>query len=670
MQKLLTRMLALFTFAAYLTVGTIVARFYFASQTELNFSLNSSVILFSKPLQESAKIQISNPELKFAELKLEKVQTKPKVKMVKAIVPKPEKLEIQKPLEINRLYLPFEEIIQLSKVQVTQEIPSNLAVNYKPFSFESRTLISESVESEQKIVTDEVSNTMAAHENSELEFFDYPAAKETGPIEPVQKPTKMVKSPKFPTDEGRIESFDYSKLRQEAKVSDSSPVKSEEISINNLVSFNAPQATQEALKSDVKVAAVTTQAQKKSNPLPQQEKSLNKEQNAFLSSQENYQVEMTIQASGIDFSKIQSIHGFELRFQDSLQVIEDYGSGEVSLRATLAQPKMTRSVVLLKRGFTPTNTDLILESGNTKTSIPLIEETKFNELNQLEGVEDNTGAVIVELDDETELAQLDIPFKSVIKLNGDFVPTSKSDYRYLAFLGAKSGNALLTYVRADGLKVNKIIHIHENEVSFDSNYYEAVINEKFQLFEEDLLAKQKSPLIISSDSVKIFAKEETARKINDNTYKLNFDIQQLAGRKYIELNHQDEPVFIGFRENNQIDVPSENFMRHVLSKFENAKLGDRCLIQVNLNKKTKNFEVGAESVNSSLVTYSQVLETDGKFYDSLSDKSEKIIIIGENQSSDAYSQDSKVNIRIEFSDGSEQYLSSYCSPNTYLVEQL
>jgi hypothetical protein len=664
-------MLALITFAAYLTVGTIVARFYLASQTELIFSINSSDIFFSKPIQDSTEIQIANPEMRFAEVKLEKIQIKPRAKIAKTIVPRFEKkIEVEKPLEINPVSLPFKELIQLSKIEVKKQIPVNLATNYKPFRFESQTQIAESVKPDQKIQTDEVSNVMAAADNSEMEFFDYPAAKENGPIEPVLKTSKNKETDKIPTDEGRIESFDYSKLRQEAKTTDSATVKSEEISINNLVSFNATQANQDAVRSDVKFAAVITQAPKKQTLPPQQEKSLNKEQDAFLSSQEKFQVEMTIQASGIDFLKIHPIHGFELRFQDSLQGIEDYGSGEVSLKATLAQPKMTRSVVILKSGFTPTNTDLILESGNTKTSIPLIDEIKFNELNQQVGVEDNSGAVVVELDDETELAQLDIPFKSVIKLSGDFVPTSNSDYRYLAFLGAKSGNALLTYVRADGLKVNKIVHIHENEVTFDSNYYETVINEKFQLFEEDLLGKQKSPLIVSSDSVKIFAKEESAKKINDNTYKLNFDVQQLAGRKYIELSHQDEPVFVGFRENNQIDVPSENFMRHVLSKFENAKLGDRCLIQVNLNKKTRNFEVGAESVNSSLVTYSQVLETDGKFYDSLSDKSEKIIIIGENQSSEAYSQDAKVNIRIEFSDGSEQYLSSYCSPNTYLVEQL
>jgi hypothetical protein len=353
-----------------------------------------------------------------------------------------------------------------------------------------------------------------------------------------------------------------------------------------------------------------------------------------------------------------------------MQGIEDYGSGEVQFKVMLGQSKMTRSVVLLKRGYVPTNTDLILETGKSNIALPLIEEDKFNELNQQEGVESNSGAVLVELDDETEVAQLDVPFKSVIKLNGEFVPTIKSDYRYLAFMGVKTGNTLLTYIRADGIKTSKILHVHENELTYDANYYEDVINEKIQLFEEDLLSKQKSPLIVSADSVKIFAQENASKKINDNTHKLNFNVQQLGGRKYIELNHQAEPIFVGFRENNQLDIPSESFMRHIISRLDSSNLGNRCLIQVNLNKKTQNFEVAAESVNSSLVTYNQILEADGKFYDSLSDKSEKIIIVGENQSSDAFSQDSKVNIKIEFTDGSEHYLSSYCSPNTYLVEQL
>jgi hypothetical protein len=70
------------------------------------------------------------------------------------------------------------------------------------------------------------------------------------------------------------------------------------------------------------------------------------------------------------------------------------------------------------------------------------------------------------------------------------------------------------------------------------------------------------------------------------------------------------------------------------------------------------------------MTYAQVLDSDGKFYDSVSDKTRKIIVIGESQGSSDVFADAKINIKIQYQDGSSQFLNSYCSPNTYLVEQL
>lgn len=70
------------------------------------------------------------------------------------------------------------------------------------------------------------------------------------------------------------------------------------------------------------------------------------------------------------------------------------------------------------------------------------------------------------------------------------------------------------------------------------------------------------------------------------------------------------------------------------------------------------------------MTYTQVLDNDGKFYDNLSDKTQKIIVVGESEGPEQISPDAKINIKIQYQDGSVQFLNSYCSPNTYLVEQL
>jgi len=384
-----------------------------------------------------------------------------------------------------------------------------------------------------------------------------------------------------------------------------------------------------------------------------------------------YPVSMNVVAMGSDLKKIEILKGFEVRFQDDMnEILEDYGTGEVAVNANLSQPKMTRTMTILKRGFIPTTTELILDKETLSVSIPMLEDETFNNLQAPFERKSTVGAVLIELDDASELAKLDVPFGEVVKLNGDFKKTENDDFRYQLFLGVQAGNAMISYHRGTSEVLNKIIHVHENEVTYDSNFYEDVVNEKVRLYEEDLLGKESSPLVISGEQVKIFASNTASKKVNNHTYKMNFGDSHLGGRRYIELTHQSEPVFVGIRDNNNVSVPSENFMRFILSKLEGAKLANRCMIQINLTKKAEKFDVAAESVADSLSVTTQVLDNDGKFYESISEKTQKIVVIGENDGSEQISPDAKVNVKIQYQDGTVQFLNSYCSPNTYLVEQL
>jgi hypothetical protein len=69
------------------------------------------------------------------------------------------------------------------------------------------------------------------------------------------------------------------------------------------------------------------------------------------------------------------------------------------------------------------------------------------------------------------------------------------------------------------------------------------------------------------------------------------------------------------------------------------------------------------------MTSVQYLDADGRFYDSASEKTRKVIVYGENQGPDE-EMTGKVNVKIMYLDGTVDFLGSYCSPNTYLVEQL
>lgn len=677
---MLTRILTSLTLVMYLVVGSVAVRFMMPEMTTVSFSTSYFSLLSNTELAATETAAIEAPEMHFAEIQIpaqKKEIVKPAVVIVKkAIVKKPApQLVVEK---VAHAELPFYEPVKLQPVVINQELKSNLIALYKDFSYE---MIAEA--------KDEVSTKLAAVETeAEPEFFEY--ADEKVAVAPQPAP---INEP-APTTENTqtvpevVHSVDNVEAVDSVEAVDN---KSEVVAIDDLLAFDYSKAQADLKEQKMPVVGtVTTQTievaekkiiqptvtpvAKKAKKVAAQKAVTTQEEaseKSALVSHKSYPVNMTIQIAATDMTKSFPEAGFEVRFQDDLSAaVQDYGAGYVTLNEEMAQPRMTRSVSILKRGYAPTNTDLILDSETTGVSVPMIQEEKFNELLAPYEARGAVGAVLVELDDNVEGATLDVPYSQVLRLDGDLLVTESDDFRYQLFMGVKAGNALLSYKDMKAEVTSKIIHIHERELTFDSNYFEDVLSEKVSLIEEDLLAKEKTALVISSESVKEFATNNTAKKLNNHTYKTNFNKTLLGARKYLELTHQAEPLFVGFKDQNNLEIPSENFMRYILSKFEDSNLGNRCLIQVNLNKEALKVDVAGESVGASLVTSTQILDADGKFYDSVGPKSRKVIVLGENQGAPDYAQDAKINFKITYQDGTVQYLGSYCSPNTYLVEQL
>ncbi len=660
MSQMLTRMFAYFTVVTYLVVGTVVVRVLQTESQSFEFSHSYLNFLSESKIESVTELTaVKTPEMKFEFTKkatnvamtYETRKVRRAVHRIHRKVVHQIKWEKIKTLEKNEL--PFASPISLKPVIKETFLAANLVSSFEAFSYSEKKI---QVAEKSEEIIDEVKVTQAVSQEVEPEFFEYEAKSE------------KVEAPSIAQNtDSKNETQDILDLMTPPQAVTTRPV---EVKKSEPVQF-------------VNVAqTVTTQEPVVSNPIPQapkipsQRKPQTVSENSFVNSHAlqaptTFSTSVTIHAVGMNLKGSEKLQGFELRFQDQNGgTLEDFGAGSVTFDGTLAATKMTRSVVMLKKGFVPTSTELILEEGSSELAIPLIEEDVLYNLNETFEQRGAVGSLLVELDDETEIAKLDVPFGKVIKLNGDFKPTENEDFRYELFLGVKSGNAMISYQKGSGEIVNRIVHIHENELTYDANFYEDVMNEKVKLLEEDLLAKETSPLILTEDQISVFAKETSIKKINQNTYHLNFDVQNLGGRRYLELKHQKESVFVGLRDNNRLTIPSESFMRYILSNFEDSKLGQRCLVQVNLSKKISSYEVQAESSSSTLQAFHQVLDRDGKFYESVSDKTRKIVILGESHATGETSRDAKINIKIDYQDGSQQFLNSYCSPNTYLVEQL
>lgn len=669
---MLTRMFAYFTLFMYLVVGVVAVRVFAPEMTTVEVS-SSYLKYFSKTEFNAPETEVVvAPEIAFSEIKFP-VAKKPVVAVVKKPVAPKVVVVAPKMEKVSKFELPFHEAVELTPVVVNNELESNHIALYHDFKYE----------------TDEVSMKLAASVDAEPEFFEYPVEEKKEEEKKVTDPKEEIAAASAPVDEIVEEVNVVENLPQDNKAV------TEEVAVDDLVAFDYSKAQADVKEEKIPtVSTVTThqtvqqgtnvpapmtmtkvpksQPKKATKPVTTQQENAVTEKSAFVAEEtKSFYNRVTIQVSGTNLKTTQNEVGFEVRPQDDLgESFSDYNNGSVTMEQDMSQPNMTRTVTVLKRGFVPTNTDLILEEGSSEITLPLIDESTFNEMLAPFESRGAIGSVLVELDDEVESASLDVPYSQVLKLDEDMKVTTDSNFSYQLFVGVKAGNALLSYKSVNGEVTSKIIHIHEHELTFETNFFELSTSEKVVLLEEDLLSKEKTPLILSSEEVRQFATEKTAKKINDHTYKTDFRRTLLAGRKYLELGHQQEPVFVGYKTSSTLEIPSENFMRYILSRFEGSKLGNRCLVQVNLNKKAVRVDVAAESAGDGLQTYTQILDADGKFYESVGEKSRKVIVVGENQGSQDYSQDGKINFKITYQDGSVQFLGSYCSPNTYLVEQL
>lgn len=506
-------------------------------------------------------------------------------------------------------------------------------------------------------VVDEVKVVQAktAEVEAEPEFFEYENTKDEVPAEVVAAAPAPV------VDE-------YSPPKEMIKpVAPEVTTQSEKEELEDLVAYNyaMPAATiakvptlKEAKKNSPAISHVTTQ--------PQMNTQKKSGTNALVSTHDAITVVAALSVS----NTLTKLRQFELRAQDdAAQTLQDRGAGVVEIKEIIAAENGSRSFVLLQRDHVPTHTDIPVVRGKVELEIPAFEKDFLSQYarapKQLP-----LGYLLVELDDETESVNVD-GLKSVQTFfTSDFKVTKDSDYRYVLFAGVEAGNRLVTYLRGDGKKSQRIVHIHEEEVTFDPNLYGSRGDITLNLFEEDVLSRTKKELSISGEQVELTFGGGKAEKLSTNTYRLKTPPLLLGSRHYLTLTHQNEEIFLGVDKSGSAEIPSESLIREVIRKFNLEGHASACLIQVNLNGPVKKYEVLAESHAQAHVSYGLALDDDGQFYESLGESSRRLFIMSENQGGEETSANAKINIRLEYQDGSTRNFASFCSPNTYLVEQL
>ena len=376
---------------------------------------------------------------------------------------------------------------------------------------------------------------------------------------------------------------------------------------------------------------------------------------------------LTTQSMSFNAKNSGDIKNFEVRFFDDLDDIRRSDStGVVVLEDSLNTSYAVRRGTIFASGHYPVTTDFVLEGHDVNIRVPLPSEESFQQLVEKLGITGLGGHILIELDELTEDAalELDTVYEEKLFLDRSLkvVDRGDSDYSYIMFVGVVPGNKIISFRTYRNEVTSKIVHISEDEIYFDTNFYNQVESDEFELFEENLLSKETGLLSVNENEIVDLAYDTKFTKKTVNRFQLGKSLYPVGARKYYELKHLNESVFVGRWDSDYIDVPSESYMRFAISNFGGYSLQESCVVQINLEKQAKELSYNGQSNKGNMRIEARILDTDGVFYKDLSDQSKRIFLLGEEQGS--------LNIKIKYVDNSVDYLQTFCSKSNYVVEQL
>jgi len=176
------------------------------------------------------------------------------------------------------------------------------------------------------------------------------------------------------------------------------------------------------------------------------------------------------------------------------------------------------------------------------------------------------------------------------------------------------------------------------------------------------LGMSSSPLDLSAGSITSFLDEKNPVKTSESSYEIKIPWSVKGMRNYFSFAYLSDNIFVGMDRDQEVELPSKEFIGEILRSFNMDSLGAECVLQINLSGEVADLQIQAESERGPANFDHTYLDRDGVFTPELSPLSQKYFAIGY--------EEGIFSIKITYQDGKHDYLRTYCSPSTYLLEQL
>jgi hypothetical protein len=554
------------------------------------------------------------------------------------------------------------EVVGVSEATSKQEALKEDAVNVAQAS--TATHIVEEITVDSAIKEEIARAEIATKENpvnDELVMFDYSAPgldKEVIQVADSQKIKRIFDAPISDSVKTAIERAVHKKTAITMNTQDAS---SKRIA-SSIETTNKPEALLQAMEDEDNLVFDYSKKTQASVA-----KTTANEISAFMAATDTTpasQVDFTVKAREINLATRKSTQVFGYEFvpdYDRAERMDDQASGEIKFGYSLAGDVETMTGVVQAHGLIPTRVELnLLKSG---MDIPLLSEEgiqKFLSKKQT-GVTGNL--LMVAVDPSIEDVEIDSGYQYKVFFSNKFkMLKNKEKASYVLFLGVKTGNTLIRYLLDNKESAQKIVYVGDGEMYYEDPDFVSTQRELYTFTTRSLLGKTVKELNINGSDVSFFGTKITAKKKTLNAYEIKVPELVENSRKYLEFKHLGTNLFVGTKNTKEIEIPGQDFINRVMQANELSEIGERCMVQINLKKDLRDIKVSGKNRSGEMFTETSFLDTEGNFTRDSSELAEKAFVSGD--------LEGMFSIRLDYADGTTDFLKTFCSEGSYIIEQL
>jgi hypothetical protein len=344
---------------------------------------------------------------------------------------------------------------------------------------------------------------------------------------------------------------------------------------------------------------------------------------------------------------------------------QSYGNGNIILRHEFKSEINHIRGEIRAKGHVPTIIEKeMFRQEEVEFKVPFFEENALNNLLNKKNINGMGGLILIKLGMNISDVDIDSGYESYIYFDDQLneVISDKQQNAFVLFVGVHPGTKTISLMDHNGTVIQYVTFVEENKILYLSPAILAATNKNIKIDEINLGPGVNRALNIAGKKLTYYDQNYHSTRVGIGVYQINFPKRTQGMREYVKLGHLNEDIYVGIKRNGEINVPSEYFVSNIFREFGIDDLEQSCLIQINLSSEIDELVYNKFSTKFNDHTELKYYDNDGVFSREPGPLSKYLFL-------NSYVR-GMFSIMVKYMDGTVDMLNSYCSPKTYVIEQL